>query len=87
MAEEAELEKQLELQLQEQRDSLSSINEVLASDPNNPEFLAVCRLILSFLPFVFRGFRLAHADANLLVCAFTLPIFADDEFPGKRIDF
>ncbi|KAK4760139.1 hypothetical protein SAY87_023270 [Trapa incisa] len=41
MAEEEELEKQLEFQLQEQRDSLSSLNEVLASDPNNPEFLAI----------------------------------------------
>ncbi|OMO61560.1 hypothetical protein CCACVL1_23432 [Corchorus capsularis] len=43
MADEEErvLENQLELQLKEQRDSLSAINDALASDPSDPELLAV----------------------------------------------
>ncbi|KAI9072647.1 hypothetical protein K1719_028758 [Acacia pycnantha] len=39
--EERHLETQLELQLQEQRDSLSAINEPLVSDSSNLELLAV----------------------------------------------
>ncbi|KAF7815879.1 Zinc finger CCCH domain-containing protein 18 [Senna tora] len=39
--EERLLETQLELQLQEQRDSISALNQALLSDPNNPELLAV----------------------------------------------
>ena len=39
--EERVLENQLELQLQEQRDSLSAIGQALLSDPTNPELLAV----------------------------------------------
>ncbi|TKY46945.1 Zinc finger CCCH domain-containing protein 18 [Spatholobus suberectus] len=39
--EERVLENQLELQLQEQRDSLSAINQALLSDSTNPELLAV----------------------------------------------
>ncbi|XP_054819435.1 zinc finger CCCH domain-containing protein 18-like [Prosopis cineraria] len=39
--EERHLETQLELQLQEQRDSLSALNDALVSDPANPELLAV----------------------------------------------
>lgn len=39
--EERVLENQLELQLQEQRDSLSAIDQALLSDPTNPELLAV----------------------------------------------
>ncbi|KAK7287547.1 hypothetical protein RIF29_00828 [Crotalaria pallida] len=35
------LENELELQLQEQRDSLSAIHQALFSDPSNPELLAV----------------------------------------------
>ena len=39
--EERVLENQLELQLQEQRDSLSAIDQALLSDPTDPELLAV----------------------------------------------
>lgn len=39
--EERLLETQLEHQLQEQKDSLSALNQALASDPNNPELFAV----------------------------------------------
>jgi len=39
--EERVLENQLEFQLQEQRDSLSAINDALLSDPTNSELLAV----------------------------------------------
>ncbi|GMI81529.1 hypothetical protein like AT2G24830 [Hibiscus trionum] len=39
--EERVLEDQLELQLKEQRDSLSALNDALASDPFNPQILAV----------------------------------------------
>ncbi|XP_021276158.1 zinc finger CCCH domain-containing protein 22 [Herrania umbratica] len=39
--EETVLENQLELQLKEQRDSLSALNDALASDPSDPELLAV----------------------------------------------
>ncbi|KAJ1380419.1 zinc finger CCCH domain-containing protein 18 [Sesbania bispinosa] len=39
--EERVLEKQLELQLHEQRDSLSAIDQALLSDPTNTELLAV----------------------------------------------
>jgi len=39
--EERVLENQLEFQLQEQRDSLSAIDQALLSDPTNLELLAV----------------------------------------------
>lgn len=43
MADEEErlLETQLEQQLQEQRDSFSALKDALASDPSNPDLLAV----------------------------------------------
>lgn len=44
--EERVLENLLELQLQEQRVSLATINDALASEPNNTELLAVHPLLL-----------------------------------------
>ncbi|KAG5090958.1 hypothetical protein JHK82_049736 [Glycine max] len=46
--EERVLENQLELQLQEQRDSLSAIGQALLSDPTNPELLAVLCWFVEF---------------------------------------
>lgn len=40
--EERVLENQLELQLHEQRDSLTAIDHALLLDPTNPELLEVC---------------------------------------------
>lgn len=53
MADEEErvLENLLELQLQEQRESLSTINDALASEPKNTELLAVHHLLLYSLTF------------------------------------
>uniref|UniRef100_A0A2P2J0M4 Uncharacterized protein MANES_16G132200 n=2 Tax=Rhizophora mucronata TaxID=61149 RepID=A0A2P2J0M4_RHIMU len=39
--EERALESQLELQLQEQKDSLAALNQALVSDPSNPDLLSV----------------------------------------------
>ena len=52
--EERALENQLELQLLEQKDSLSALNDALASDPSNPDLRSVYHSppsLLSFLCF------------------------------------
>ncbi|KAJ6434825.1 hypothetical protein OIU84_000129 [Salix udensis] len=46
--EERALENQLELQLLEHQDSLSALNDALASDPSNPELLSVQEELLQF---------------------------------------
>lgn len=52
--EERVLENQLEQQLNEQRDSLTALNDAVASDPTNPElievifYLVICLLFLLF---------------------------------------
>ena len=51
--EERALENQLELQLLEQQDSLSALNDTLASDPSNPELLSVYHSPPSLLSFLF----------------------------------
>lgn len=50
--EERLLENQLELQLQEQRESLDAITQALSSDPSNPELLSV-HCFFFFPPFPF----------------------------------
>ncbi|KAJ6354775.1 hypothetical protein OIU77_005387 [Salix suchowensis] len=47
--EERALENQLELQLLEQQDSLSALNDALASDPSNPELLSVQEELLQVI--------------------------------------
>lgn len=58
MADEEErvLENQLEQQLNEQRDSLTALNDAVASDPFNPELQEVIYYLVIFV-FVFFFFK------------------------------
>lgn len=55
--EERVLEQQLELQLHEQRESLSSLNDILTSDPSNHEVLSVRVLFYLLSNFSASSFR------------------------------
>lgn len=54
--EERVLENQLEQQLNEQRDSLTALNDAVASDPFNPELQEVIYYLVIFV-FVFVFFK------------------------------
>ncbi|KAK6927675.1 E3 ligase, CCCH-type zinc finger [Dillenia turbinata] len=76
--EERELEGQLELQLQEQRESLAALKEALLSDPTNPELIAVHdELVVTIkdaeegLFHLKRARLLQEADSALLNSKFT----------------
>lgn len=79
MADEEErvLENLLELQLQEQRESLSTINEALASDPSNTELLAVHHLLLYGQNFLF-GYRENPREKMLIMLGFTIHLVEYD---------